>query len=282
MASLGGTYISKLDRYELKYIIPFEMVEPMTDFLVTYCYLDYHSKSAPNSFYQVNSLYYDTPNLTFAKNRLYVKSPRFNMRARAYGDGTKAPFFLEIKVKDGNCVNKYRAKIDESEWPRMFSDPTYQVHQQGNASEMTNKELFYKTALKYNASPRIYTQYRRRAFVSEIDEYARVTMDINMKCHLEDRYTLIPDDNKLINYDSSFSYTKEANRPSDNNVILELKCYPHQVPIWFLDLIREFELTRTSFSKYVVSLQAAISNDPMFNDFYNIHDRTNNSLRYID
>ncbi len=280
MAGLGGAYLSKLDRYELKYIIPFEMVEPMTDYLMAYCSLDYHSQIADNAFYKVNSLYFDTPNLTFATNRLYVRTPRFNMRARAYDDGTKAPYFLEIKVKDGNVVNKYRAKVDENEWPAMFSDLNYRVDAQGDPKELKNKTLFYKTAMKYNASPIIYTQYKRRAFVSEVDEYVRVTMDIDMKCYLEDRYTLIHDEKKLVNYDSELVYVKEPNRPAGSNVILELKCYPHQVPLWLLDLIRIFELNRTSFSKYVASLQTAITYDCRYNQFFNFHDRTNTHFKY--
>jgi len=275
MAGLGGAYLSKLDRYELKYIIPFEMVEPMTDFLMAYCTLDYHSQIAPDSFYKVNSLYFDTPNLTFATNRLYVRSPRFNMRSRAYGDGTKPPYFLEIKVKDGNVVNKYRAKVGDDEWPRMFTDPNYRTNLQGDPKELKNKELFYRTAMKYNASPIIYTQYRRRAFVSEVDEYVRVTMDIDMKCYLEDQYTLLHDDKKLVNYDSELVYVKETNRPAGSNVVLELKCYPHQVPLWMLDLIRTFQLTRTSFSKYLASLQTAINYDPKYRQFFDFNDRIN-------
>jgi SPX domain protein involved in polyphosphate accumulation len=275
VANLGGAYLSKLDRYELKYIIPYEMVEPMTEFLMAYCSLDYHSTTAPNQFYQVNSLYFDTPNLTFATNRLYVRSPRFNMRSRAYADGTKPPYFLEIKVKDGNVVNKYRAKVGDDEWPHMFTDLNYRTNLQGDPKELKNKELFYRTAMKYNSSPRIYTQYKRRAFVSEVDEYVRVTMDIDMKCFLEDQYTLKHDPKRLINYDSELVYAKVPNRPTGSNVILELKCYPHQVPLWLLDLIKRFQLNRTSFSKYLASLQTAITYDERHKQFFDFNDRIN-------
>ncbi len=273
MASLGGSFISKLDRYELKYIIPFEVVEPMTDYLMKYCVLDNHSKSAKNFFYPVNSLYYDTPNYTFLTNRLYTKNPRFNMRARAYGDNPTPPYFLEIKYKDSNSVNKYRCKIDDEEWPRMFTDMEYRTHLQGEESEMKNKELFYVTALKYAATPKIFTQYKRRAFVSEIDEYVRVTMDIDMCCYLEDNYTLQPDTKKLTPYDNELVYVKEPNRPMGSSVILELKCYPHQVPLWMIDMIRHFQLTRTSFSKYAMSILTIKEYDENHNLFFNFNDR---------
>jgi len=44
-----------------------------------------------------------------------------------------------------------------------------------------------------------------------------------------------------------------------NNVILEIKCYPHQVPTWVLALIQSFQLNRRSFSKYVNGLLASHS-----------------------
>ncbi len=273
MANLGGSFISKLDRYELKYIIPFEIVKPMTDYLMNYCVLDGHSESAENFFYPVNSLYYDTPNYTFLTNRLYTKNPRFNMRARAYGNNPVPPYFLEIKYKDANSVNKYRCMIDDDEWSRMFTDIEYRTHLQGKESEMVNKELFYVTALKYAATPKIFTQYKRRAFVSEVDEYVRVTMDIDMCCYLENDYTLQPDTKKLTPYDNELVYIKEPNRPIGSSVVLELKCYPHQVPLWMIDMIRHFQLTRTSFSKYAMSMLTIKEYDESHNLFFNFNDR---------
>jgi hypothetical protein len=276
MISLGGSFISKLDRYELKYIIPTEYIEPITHFLMRHCSLDYHSQISPNSFYPVNSLYFDTPNYTFLKNRLYTKNPRFNMRARSYGLTPKAPYFLEIKYKDSNVVNKYRSKIDDDEWSTMFTNPEYRTNEQGLSSEMINKELFYTTALKYAATPKIFTQYKRRAFISEFDEYARVTMDIDMSCYLEENYSLTPDTTKLTPYDNETIYTKDTNRSIGSSVILELKCYPHQVPLWMLDLIKEFQLTRTSFSKYAQSILAIKELDIYHNLYYNFNDRQSN------
>ncbi len=271
--SLGGAYISKLDRYELKYIISVELVEPITEYLMRYCSLDYHSQNADNYFYPVNSLYYDTPNYTFLKNRLYTKNPRFNMRARAYGYDPKPPYFLEIKYKNANSVQKYRCKINDEEWPNMFTDIEYRTHLQGAQSEMKIKELFYMTAMKYAATPKIFTQYRRRAFVSEVDEYARVTMDIDMCCYLEENYNLIPDAKRLVPYDNELVYVKDADQTKGSCVILELKCYPHQVPLWMIDMIRQFQLTRVAFSKYAQSILTIKEFDIYHNLHFNFNDR---------
>jgi hypothetical protein len=173
-------------------------------------------------------------------------------------------------------VNKYRATIDDTEWPHMFTDMNYTTTAQGSQTELKNKELFYRTAMKYNASPRIFTQYKRRAFVSEVDEYVRVTMDINLKYYLENQYSLVANEQKLVNYDNANVYVSQSNRSAGSDVILELKCYPHQVPIWLIDFIKHFELNRTSFSKYLASLTTAIDYDIEYGLNYNFNDRENN------
>ncbi len=273
MANLANNYFSKLDRYELKYTIPQNLIEPISDYLKTYCHLDKHSLESKDLFYSINSLYFDTPNYTFLKNRLYTKSPRFNMRARSYGYEPKAPYFLEIKYKDGNIIRKYRSKIDEDEWERMFSDFEYRTNLQGNLSEMKNKELFYQTAMKYLATPKIFTQYRRKAFISNVNEYARVTMDRDMHCYLEDNYNLTPNLDKLIPYDNEVIYAKEPDKINGDSIILELKCYPDRVPLWMLDMIKEFQLIRTSFSKYVKSTLTIKDFDVNHNLYFNFNDR---------
>lgn len=267
----GGKYFSKLDRYELKYIIPFELIEPISAYLLNYCVLDTHSLKAKDGFYPISSLYFDTPNYTFLKNRLYTKNPRFNMRVRHYGGD--APYFLEIKYKDSTTVQKYRAKLDKSEYPAIFEDYNYRTHLQGEKSEQRNKELFYKTALKYNATPKIFTHYRRKAFVSTVDEYVRVTMDIELSAYEQESYTLQTNHTKLTPYDNENIFVKEADQTSGSGVVLELKCYPTQVPLWMVDMIRRFELTRTSFSKYANALLSLKRLDPSHGEFYNFADR---------
>ncbi len=271
MINFGGAYISKLDRYELKYLIPYELVEPISDYLKIYCTLDTHSRNSKDNFYIINSLYFDTPNFLFLKNRLYGKNPRFNLRARSYGMRPKAPYFLEIKIKQSNIVNKYRSMLKEEEWPTIFEDPSFDFEKYGDKKERANKELFYFTTVKYAATPKIFTQYRRRAFVSEIDEYARVTMDIDLKYSLRNSYDLIPKA-KMIPYDEESVFFSNE-RTLGSRVVLELKCYPNQVPLWMLDMIRIFNLQLASFSKYLYSMRAASLYDPSYNEYYNFNDR---------
>ncbi|BCG63589.1 MAG: hypothetical protein methR_P1317 [Methyloprofundus sp.] len=254
MMSVIHTLPPVLERYELKYLIPWEYVEPMTDFLNLYCSLDYYSElaKADDYFYAVTSLYFDSPSYEFLRQRIEGKAIRFNMRVRAYGDGEQAPYFLEVKNRTGisGVVKKYRATADEQQWPHILTDPSYRVPVADSNAEKANKELFLRLAISYAIEPKILTKYSRRAFFSTVDEYARVTMDANMQYRLESEYNLCSGYD-MTYYDNETIYAN--NTHSDSGVILELKCNVGAVPYWMLDLVRLFNLQQVGFSKYVNS-----------------------------
>ncbi|MCK5888726.1 MAG: polyphosphate polymerase domain-containing protein [Methylococcales bacterium] len=244
-----------LERYELKYLIPWKYVEPITDYLKAYCSMDHFSEIAPenNYFYKITSLYFDTPNFEFLRQRREGKAVRFNMRVRAYGDGDKAPYYLEIKNRTGisGVVKKYRATATEAQWPAILTDPSFRPPDSDVSTEKANKELFLRLALSYAIVPKILTKYERRAFFSTIDGYVRVTMDVNMQYREELDYNVCST-HDMINYDNETIYANETD--SEGSVVLELKCNVGEVPYWILDLVKLFDLKQVSFSKYVNSV----------------------------
>lgn len=244
-----------LERYELKYLIPWEYVEPITDFLSIYCSMDHFSEIAPenNYFYKISSLYFDTPNFEFLRQRIEGKAVRFNMRVRAYGDGEKAPYYLEIKNRTGisGVVKKYRATAHEDQWPFILTDASFRPCESDSSPEKANKELFTRLALSYAIEPKILTKYERRAFFSTVDDYVRVTMDANMQYRVEPDYS-VNSSYDMTNYDNETIYSNQTD--TEGNVILELKCNVGEVPFWILNLIKLFELKQVGFSKYVNSI----------------------------
>jgi hypothetical protein len=257
--SIDAQLPPRLERYELKYVIPSCLVEPVSDYVLAYCGLDRHSEAAEDNFYRVNSLYFDSPNFLFLRNRMYGKDNRFNMRVRSYGWDALPPYFLEIKQKKANVVIKYRATLSEGEWPGILNDPTYQIREDETSLDSDNKSLFLRLATSYAAEPKILTQYRRRAFASVVDDYARVTMDMDMRCYYQEAYNLLPDPHRMVPYDDETIY--DWGGDPGNSVILEIKCHPTQVPTWVLDLTHHFQLYRRSFSKYKTSLLSTLSRD---------------------
>lgn len=243
-----------LNRYELKYVIPMYLINDISDFISPYCSLDRYSEASEDYFYGVNNLYFDSPYYLFLRNRLLGCENRFNMRVRSYGDTPQLPFFLEVKQKKVDIVRKFRGRVYEKNWYEMLYDPDFQSQKIPNSKEKKNRALFQTLAHTYNAEPKVLTQYRRKAYVADYEEYARVTFDIELRYMKEDRFNLVPEENKMIAYDVSTYYDPGC------NVILELKCYASHVPLWMVDLIRKFNLRRRSFSKYTTGVRQVIEN----------------------
>ncbi|MCX7725446.1 MAG: polyphosphate polymerase domain-containing protein [Chitinispirillaceae bacterium] len=248
-----------LERYELKYTIPLEMVDEICDFISPYCSLDKYSEIAPDLYYTINSLYFDTPDFLLLRLKLQQAETRFNMRVRTYGEKPTLPWFLEIKHKRRDIIKKYRAKIYTENLEQLLTTPELFYHHSKDEKEEKNRMLFYRLVQTYNTSPKVLIQYKRKAYISDYDEYARVTFDIQLRAMLQNDYNPIPEEKLLQNCDIETIFDK------DTSVILELKCYTSYIPLWMIDLIRKFQLQRRGFSKYMSGMRLATLNYEKFN-----------------
>jgi SPX domain protein involved in polyphosphate accumulation len=231
-----------LDRYELKYVIPFSLVEPITNYLKPFCNMDYYSQISHDGFYTINSLYLDTPTRYLLRQKINGNPERFSMRVRSYGDHPKPPFYFEAKHKVRQFSKKVRGQVSMPNWPELFENAD--LLKEIAPESYKNVKHFIHLAGSYNVEPVILTQYRRRAFLSTIDQYARVTFDRDMRFQRELNWNVIPDDRQMQHYDDPDCFGIPM-----TNVVLELKC-EQRVPLWMIDMIRRFELTRSAFSKY--------------------------------
>ena len=249
------------ERYELKFLIPIDLVEEISRFVEIYCELDPYSEREPDKYYKVNNIYLDSPNFLFLEKRLAGIDHRFNMRIRSYGDEPVFPFFCEVKHKTMGIVKKRRAKIFEDNWQEIFSGGDI-IIPEGKIVWDDSKDYknhFLRLAFVHNAQPKIFTQYRRKAYASVVDDYARVTFDRDLRYERREVYDLTPLEEGLSHYDTPQKFDPET------NIIMELKCTT-QVPKWFLDLIQTYQLTRTSFSKYVTGIQEVLDEKRLLNN----------------
>jgi len=239
-----------LERYELKFVIPADMIEPISRFAAAYCSLDSYSAKSPDGFYRVNNLYFDTPHYRFLRNRLDGSENRFNMRVRTYSDSNPLPCFFEIKQKKVNIIRKYRARVTAEDWPRLLEGPPDEAPA---LPADGNRDLFVETAQRFMAAPAVLSQYLRRAYVSDHNAYARITFDTDLRYQSPEGYSLVPDEGCMTPLDNETIFDDGC------SVVLELKCYTTQVPLWMIDLICRFDLRRRSFSKYVTGVKNVIS-----------------------
>jgi SPX domain protein involved in polyphosphate accumulation len=237
-----------LQRYELKYTIPTALIAPISAFVDPYCALDYHSSISPDSFYQVNSLYFDSPDFILLRNRLGGLHDRFNMRVRTYGAAPRAPWFLEVKRKVGDIIHKYRARVKDIDLARIVDPATDPSEFLVSPRDAANADRFRRLAHAYNTAPVVQTTYQRKAYFSVCDDYARVTFDAGMRYMARSEYDPLP-------VEDAFAPTDvETLFDEGTDVVLELKCQSKNVPLWMIDLIRAFDLRRRSFSKYSAAI----------------------------
>ncbi|MDG5815799.1 polyphosphate polymerase domain-containing protein [Chitinispirillales bacterium ANBcel5] len=240
-----------LCRYELKFVIHESLIEPISRFVSCYCSLDKYSEIKSDNFYMINSLYLDTPDYLFLRRRIADEDGRYNMRVRMYSEDPADLNFLEIKYKTGSILKKIRAKIHGNDWPAVILDPSYEPDLALGIQESENADKFIRLAITNNIEPKVIIRYRRKAYISDYDDYARVTFDREIRCAVPHNWGTVPQPGSLhyLDHENLFA--------DDSNVVLELKCYTNSVPLWMIDLIRTFDLHRCSFSKYLSGIREA-------------------------
>ncbi|MBZ0120696.1 MAG: VTC domain-containing protein, partial [Sandaracinaceae bacterium] len=106
-----------------------------------------------------------------------------------------------------------------------------------------NLDSFAHLLAQSGAEPKVLVRYDREAYVSEVDEYARVTFDR--------RICAAPATDWELSWDrGGWHYVDGARRNLPLSItILELKCET-RMPVWMMELVRDFDLRRRGFSKY--------------------------------
>lgn len=231
-----------LQRYELKYHISRKLMNEISHYIEGFCVLDYYSQISPDQSYMINSLYFDGPQFELLRRKEAGIEPTCSVRVRSYGENPKAPYFTEIKIKKNDFSNKLRAKIQSENWAAYIQSGETPPGLDPISASYYQK--FISLMETYRLEPKVLTQYKRKAYLSEIDDYARITFDHSLRYQWEDGWNVKPTESLMCNYDH-----EEIFDHPDDCVILELKA-EKRIPIWMIQLIKNFELTRSGFSKF--------------------------------
>jgi hypothetical protein len=257
-----------LDRYEIKYLIPMAMVKPISEYVEQFCEMDYYSQISHDNFYVINSLYLDTVSKFVLRKQQNQEHAFSCFRIRSYGPSPKPPYYVESKQKIGDFCKKRRGKIPFENIEDLFTKPDEIPGFDPYADK--NVACFLEKHTTLGLEPKILTQYRRKAYLSTCDDYARVTFDRDLRFMEEFTYNVKPDESRMSHYDQPDAFDWHG---SGANVVLELKA-ERKIPIWMIELVRRFDLTRGNFSKYKNSmLEMQALNNPMFAfDYLNRND----------
>ena len=200
---------SLLERYERKFLIPESMIDTISDFASIYCRPDRYSDQSRDRFYSVYSLYFDSPDFLFLRKKMGGAENRFNMKIRTYDKDRGMSCFLEVKQKRDGIVRKYRAKVQGDNWQGILESLGCWFE---GCSEKEKAGLFVRLACSYRASPKVLTCCRRKAWVSDVDDYGRNTFDRELRCQTEKQWNLIPDPRHMCAYDDSTVFDPECFR----------------------------------------------------------------------
>ncbi len=240
--------LNRIRRYELKYVVSEDKARRIRDFIQPIFSLDKHVPPG-EAGYTVNNLYLDTPELRFYQDVKLRKLRRRKPRVRYYGAAPDELIWLEVKNREDSVIWKHRRAAPVADWPGLLDEP--REPDAGGGVEPLLRS-FEDVVQLTGAYPVLHVRYLREPWVSDIDDYGRVTFDRYLRCHLARGST------ELATPDAAMSFYDDAitAKESESLVILEIKV-ERRVPLWALTIIRRFELVQRGWSKYCYVLDNA-------------------------
>ena len=190
--------------------------------------------------YTVRSIYYDTEDLRFYREKDDGIADRKKVRIRGYNEfGRNNIVFLELKHKHEKKIFKNRASVLYGDLDRLLEsgDAESYVLKFGSRQEpLADAERFLFALRRDRLVPVVLVIYEREAYFGKFDNSFRITFDKNL------RSSLTPSTGDL--------YEERGIRPhAEGWFVLEVKFY-QTFPSWMTDVIRILDLKQQSFSKY--------------------------------
>ncbi len=237
---------TRFERLELKFVIDEAKALQIRRDIAPYCREDEFNLTAgtDTADYMIQSMYLDSHSLDFHYAKERGDSERMKLRVRKYpGSG---PMGLELKQKSAVVTEKTRVMVHPGNVREAIRGDG-KLWDNSVIARQFNQRFAALVAI-HGAVPTLLVRYLRDAFMSEVDDYARVTMDRNIGAQRISDWDIEgrPDDWCEV---SDF-LGPSAPKPL---VILELKCRAN-IPHWISEIIRHHELRAQSFSKYSIGI----------------------------
>jgi SPX domain protein involved in polyphosphate accumulation len=226
-------------RYELKYIIDEVTARGVRDFARSFLQRDEHAVPSLNYSYPIYSIYLDNPGLTLYNATVQGMKNRYKLRIRYYNDNPKSPVFFEIKRRVQDVILKDRACVKREVVHEILKGRCPKPSDLVKPDDMDSYSClrhFTDLARDIHAVGRTIVFYHREAWVTPTDDNVRLTFDRDLAG---------------ARFDGRFVPPKECwYHPRLGGVILELK-FDNRFPLWMRELVRNFNLERTSMPKYI-------------------------------
>jgi len=175
---------------------------------------------------------------------------RYKPRARYYGEKATDLIWPEIKYRNSSVIWKRRYCIPIEKWHNLF-DP--EVADQSQSMFKNQLDTFDDLVYWYGAQPTLHVRYFREPYVTELEEYGRITFDRQLCCRpTNGSIELNYNEHDMVYYDDPVT-----SKSNDSPVLLEIKVET-LVPVWVIELIQKFNLKQRGFSKYCYGIDSIL------------------------
>ena len=230
-----SAYKGEFNRWELKYLVHIKTMYRVIKSIESYVAPD---ENGAEGMYKISSLYYDTPDFRFYREKADGQKFRQKLRLRKYAADNEYSFF-EIKQRYNSTVMKRRVRLRDKEAHALAkgisSSRQYPAEQRGVIEQV-------EYMMSVNALvPKLNVSYMRRAFTGKYENDLRVTFDTNLKCSRHN-------DNENQKYMIHPSYA-----------VMEIKA-DERVPMWLIRIIQKYNLEANRVSKYCLGVETLFEN----------------------
>lgn len=240
----------QIDRREYKYLIDRATMDAVRAAVAPFCKSDPNAANSPTKTYTIDTLYFDTPRLALFWANDNEQADRVKVRVRSYADAPASPRFFEVKRRINDVISKSRGRVDRALCQTLLCDPASRIPPSITGKDRAAVERFLAISRTSHMRPFTMVRYRREPYVSQIDDYARVTFDTRISAVQLDRVAFDIPGNSWRALDDAVT-----EHSVDSLVVLELK-FTNQVPLWMVDMTRRLGLVRRAFSKFGTSIRA--------------------------
>ncbi len=226
------------NRREIKYLVDLAQAEAFRERLNDVLIPDSHDGGQGYFNY---SVYFDSPALTFYKEKIEGLATRMKPRLRTYRqliDGPPDAIFLEFKHRERDFISKEREALSADRAGRLLQGDT--VLDTAVSADSPVIDKFSALARKMDLRTCAGVLYHRTAFSCAVQPGLRITFDRRLLC--TEVCTLSPPID-------AFAPIEPATR-----AVIELK-YDSTVPDWILNTAAAMEMRQLSFSKYANAIE---------------------------
>jgi hypothetical protein len=241
--------MNKIFRFEFKYIMTDRKAKFVMEALKRYGMKPDPEVVNPDNSYPVTSLYFDSWGYNDYLDKAGGFMLRKKIRLRTYADDFEKGrdnVWLETKRKHDMTINKNRLRFSPEEF-EMFKESFGKISKRFRVGE--NHDIFediVRDIFLQGSFPRVLIRYKRHPLIVSGNSYVRITFDSQIEACKT----------------NGFMYNGKMIPVAKGLTVMELK-YDNYIPKWFRNIIREFELQRSAFSKYSLSVDVINQYKPL-------------------